>query len=231
MLPWWFLTGSPPFKVASLQCSRPESRVSMVAGAGCLWLDCRAMTRLLVLMLLAAVAEAGNAQPEHGWELGARYWLGTGTTKLGHNAQGVAPSLGNPTSVLTYEGLNSHAVELHGRLGFGQRWFIRGNAGLGSIRKGWFDDEDFAAGQAKLSDSTSSVKGNRLTYLTIDVGRELWTLAGGTTIGVFAGYNRWTERADANGAFFSVNGFGSTNIDESVRVITNEVTSAAPASP
>ena len=179
------------------------------------------MRRLLLFGWLSAASIAVQAQDR---EFGARYWLSSGTSTRSHNAQVVQPSLGNPTSVLTYDGLNAHAVELHARVASPERWFIRGNAGLGWVRKGWFDDEDFAAGQAKFSDSTSSVKGNRLSYLTIDVGRDLWVLAGGTTIGVFAGYNYWTERLDANGAFFSVNGLGATNVEESVRVITNEVT-------
>jgi hypothetical protein len=178
------------------------------------------MRSLLLSGCLSAASLAAQAQD---WELGARYWPSTGTTTLGHNAQGVRPSLGNPTSVLKYEGLNAHAVELHARKGLRGPWFIRGNAGLGAVGKGWFDDEDFNAGQTKFSDSTSSVKGNRLSYFTFDVGRDLGMLAGGTTIGTFAGYSFWTERIDANGAFFSVNGLGNATIDESVRVIRNEV--------
>jgi hypothetical protein len=181
------------------------------------------MTRLIALLLLAAVAEAGNAQSERGWELGARYWPSRGTTTRSHNAQVVAPSLGNPTSVLTYDGLKAHAVELHARKDSFNRSFIRGNAGLGWIRNGSFDDEDFNAGQSKFSDSTSAVKGNRLYYVTIDAGRDLWML-GNTSIGVFAGFQQWTERLDAYGATFTVGGPGSGNIGESVPTITNEVT-------
>lgn len=174
--------------------------------------------RLALLVWLLSAALPASAQ---GWELGARYWLSTGSTVRSHNAQGVAPSRGNPTSVLTYEDLNAHALELYARKDFGQRWFLRGNAGLGWIRSGTFDDEDFLAGQVKSIDTTSAVKGNRLSYATIDLGRDFWVL-GNTTIGLFAGYHHWTERLDAYGLIFTVGGSGS--IGESVPVITNEVT-------
>jgi outer membrane protease len=179
------------------------------------------MRRFLVLWL-SAVALTAQAQD---WELGVRYWLSTGMSERSHNAQGAAPGLGNPTSVLTYERLDAHALELHARKRFGERWFVRGNAGLGWIRNGSLDDEDFLAGQRKFSDSTSTVKGNRLSYASIDVGRDFWALRGGrTTIGLFAGYHHWAERLDAYGASFSVNLLGNADVGESVPVITNEVT-------
>jgi hypothetical protein len=182
------------------------------------WLDCLAMRRLLLLCLSGAAITA-QAQ---GWEYGARYWVSSGETVRSHNAQGSVPSLGNPTSVLTYENLTAHAVELHARRGFGERWFLRGNFGLGWVRKGWFDDEDFNAGQVKFSDSTSVVRGNQLTYFTIDIGRDLWAFGAGGTLGLFGGLQQWRERLDAYGAVFTVGGPG--NVPDSVRVITNEVT-------
>jgi hypothetical protein len=175
------------------------------------------MRRLVILLVIALPATA-QAQ---GWELGARYWYSRAMTQLSHNAQGVVPALGNPTSVLTYDDLNAHSVELHARKDFGERWFVRGNAGLGWIQRGSFDDEDFFAGQVKFSDSTSTVKGNRLTYLTADLGREFWARRN-LGIGLFAGYHQWTERLDAYGARFTTGGDG--DIAESVPVITNEVT-------
>jgi hypothetical protein len=174
-----------------------------------------------MLVLVAAAASARAEAPAEGWEFGARYWISSAMTERSHNAQGIAPGLGNPTSVLLYEDLDAHAVELHARKSFGDRWFIRGNAGVGWIRKGSFDDEDFETGQVKVVDTTSTVKGNRLSYASIDVGRDVW-LRGDTTIGLFAGYHYWTERLDAYGLTFMV-GAGDP-IDESVPVITNEVT-------
>lgn len=180
-------------------------------------LDCRAM-RGLALCVLAVFALAAQAQ---AWEAGARYWFSKSSTTRSHNAQAVAPSLGNPTSVLAYDNLNAHAIELHARKGFGGAWFARANAGLGWITRGSFDDEDYFAGQIKFSDSTSSVRGNRLAYGGIDVGRNLWRSRHGVA-GLFVGYHHWHERLDAYGATFTVG--GGAAIPSSDRVITNEVT-------
>lgn len=174
---------------------------------------CRAI--LLAFLWLPAVA-LGQV------EAGIRYWLSTGETVRSHNAQDAFPAFGNPTSVLTYEALDAHTFELYVRRRFAERWFVRGNAGLGWVRGGSFDDEDYFAGQVKFSDSTSVVRGNRISYAGVDVGREVWTLGGGsTTVGLFAGLQQWSERLDAYGAVFTV---GGGTIAGSVPVITNEVT-------
>ncbi len=174
--------------------------------------------RVTWLCVLSALSFSVHAQH---WEFGTRYWYSEGTTTRSHNAQGIAPSLGNPTSVLTYDGLAAHALELHARRAFENGWFVRGNAGLGSVRHGMFDDEDFFAGQVKFLDSTSSVKGNRLRYVTVDVGRELWRRHDGAA-GVFVGFHHWSERLDAFGASFTVG--GAPTIPDSERVITNDTT-------
>jgi hypothetical protein len=174
--------------------------------------------RIVWLCVLAALSSTVQAQP---WELGTRYWYSEGTTTRSHNAQGLVPFLGNPTSVLDYGDLDAHAVELHARRGFENGWFVRGNMGLGSVQHGIFDDEDFLAGQVKFSDSTSSVKGNTLRYATIDVGRELWRTDAGVA-GLFIGFHYWSERLEAFGASFTVGGVPT--IPDSELVITNDTT-------
>ena len=97
------------------------------------------------------------AGAERGFEFGTRYWLSSGENRFAHNAQGADPTLGNPTSILTYEELDARALELHWRSNFSSDgWFFKGNFGLGEVRDGAFDDEDFAAGQVKFSDTTSN---------------------------------------------------------------------------
>jgi hypothetical protein len=183
--------------------------------------------RVRALILAAALSPAAFAQdlaPAPRGEIGLRYWLSTGETKHSHNAQGIAPTLGNPTSVLLYENLDAHVLELFGRANFADNWFLKGNLGLGSVTTGSFRDEDFNAGQVKFSDTTSSVPSGWIGYGTIDIGRNEWTLRQGrTTLGAFVGYSQWTESVDAYGATDHL-GFIGGNIDRSVKVITNKVT-------
>ncbi|HYN13360.1 MAG TPA: hypothetical protein VET51_12035 [Burkholderiales bacterium] len=190
------------------------------------------MTKILALALaLAGVCPAVLAQAswesQTGFEAGLRYWLSTGRTQLSHNAQGLDPIFGNPTSILTYEDLQAHVLELHGRWTTAERWFIKGNVGLGVIRNGSFDDEDYLAGQVKFLDTTSSVTGKRLSYFSLDIGRDLWLTGGGrTTAGLFAGFQLWNEHADAFGVTVTHDPFGIAggNLPDSLLVISNEVT-------
>jgi hypothetical protein len=162
-----------------------------------------------------------GAPLSHG-ELGLRYWLSTGENKHAHNAQGLVPSLGNPTSVLLYENLDAHVLEIFGRQRFAERWFLKGTLGIGRINTGSFDDEDFNAGQVKFSDTTSSVTAGRIGYGTFDVGHQ-WLLRQGTiNLGVFAGYSQWTEQYQASGLTNTVG--GGTDRDTSVKVIENDLT-------
>ena len=71
--------------------------------------------RIQVLVLALAMSPLASAQEpwpiSRRGELGVRYWLSTGETKISHNAQGVDPTLGNPTSVLVYGNLDAHVLE------------------------------------------------------------------------------------------------------------------------
>jgi hypothetical protein len=180
--------------------------------------------RFASLLLLLCLSLAARAQ---GDELGVRYWYSEGKSTRSHNAQGLVPSLGNPTSVLTYEDLKTHAFELHGRKDLGQGGFLKGNVGLGDTKSGNFDDEDFNRGQVKFSDTTSTVKGDWLRYATIDIGKDLWR-SRGFSGGLFIGYGYWAERLDAYGLIVTVPppappGNGRL-FPDSTLVITNETT-------
>ncbi|HEV3008778.1 MAG TPA: hypothetical protein VGX52_07070, partial [Burkholderiales bacterium] len=89
--------------------------------------------RIRVLILALAISPAAIAQAE--WplsrrgDLGVRYWLTTGETKLSHNAQDLDPTLGNPTSVLVYENLDASVLELFGRQNFRNNLFLKGAVG------------------------------------------------------------------------------------------------------
>ena len=172
----------------------------------------------LVFLLVAG----GGAQAQSSTELGLRYWYSEGKTAWSHNAQMLNPSLGNPTSVLTYERLKAHALEIHGRTTFRDNLYIKGYAGMGNIESGSFDDEDFRAGQVKFSDTTSSVKGDGLSFVSVDLGTDLWRFSNGRA-GIFVGYHFWNEYLDAFGIVATVPPLGQ-RLPESVLVISNEAT-------
>ena len=75
--------------------------------------------RLAFLALLFVFCIPAQAQDgAQGTEFGVRYWYSGSTSKRSHNAQNLDPTLGNPTSVLTYDDLSAHALELYGRKNF-----------------------------------------------------------------------------------------------------------------
>lgn len=190
----------------------------------------RALTRIFWAALLAAGCQGALAQTDmpaaRRGELGIRYWLSTGETKNSHNAQAASPAAGNPTSVLTYENLYAHVVEIFGRQNFADDWFLKGNLGIGRINTGWFDDEDYFAGQVKFLDTTSSVTEGEIAYGTVDLGVRQWSLEGGrSSVGLFIGVNQWREDVDAYGITRTVDTLGIfSDRPNSVLVLSNKVT-------
>ena len=177
----------------------------------------------LALLALALGLGLGIPAQAQDAELGVRYWYSSAKSTRSHNAQSVDARLGNPTSVLTYTNLDAHALELHGRKSFAGDWFVKGNAGLGTITGGSLRDEDFNVGQVRDTDTTSTVKGNGLRYASIDFGRELWRFENGTA-GLFVGYHYWRERVDAYGVVSILGSTPIVLIPDSVPAITNETT-------
>jgi hypothetical protein len=180
----------------------------------------------LAAALCASAAAAAQEPPSHfNGELGLRYWYSTGITRHSHSAQRAFPDLGNPTSVLTYDNLDAHVAEIHGRQSIGDRWFLKGIVGVGRIITGSFRDEDYFAGQEKFSDTTSSVPEGWLWHFTADVGRHQWVLGERAhSVAVFVGYAQWTEYVDAYGATFTVDTLGDGSpIDRGTKVISNKV--------
>jgi hypothetical protein len=182
--------------------------------------------RRLLAVLLSLQAAVGGALAQESepdsLQLGLRYWISTAKTQSSHDASGFNPTVGNPTSTLTYDKLAAHTAELYARKSLGERWFVKGNAGIGAIANGRLVDQDFFAGQALFLETESGLSG-KLYYGTLDIGRELWK-KGNSTFGLFVGYQRWNERLDAygfsntgNAAFVFTQEFG-----DNVPVISNE---------
>jgi hypothetical protein len=170
------------------------------------------MRRAWFLVAAIGVVAGAHAQypPEaaSGLEIGVRYWLSSGLTKRAHDASSFSPILANPTSVLDYDDLWANSVELHARKAFAEKWWVKGNLGVGRINTGTFTDQDFVifGGQKFYAETVSGMSG-RLNYGTIDLGREIWR-RNNTALGVFAGYNQWNEHLTSYG-YSSTTGGGS----------------------
>jgi hypothetical protein len=177
--------------------------------------------------LVAAVLAAGGAQAQEpaeataGLEVGVRYWLSSGMTKRAHDASSFSPILANPTSVLEYDDMWASSVELHARKAFGEKWWVKGYLGLGRINTGTFTDQDFIIlnGQKFFSETVSGMNG-KLSYGTIDVGREVWR-RGNTAFSLFAGYSQWNEHVTSYG-LSSTTGGGS--LGDSQPAVGNDLT-------
>jgi len=157
---------------------------------------------LAVFFLLAPLGGALAQEAPSSLEIGVRYWLSTGKTNHGHDASSqdcfVGIPCGNPTSTLTYDNLGAHTAELYARKALAEGWFVKGNAGIGTIPNGRLIDQDFVVDQILVFETTSGLNG-KLYYGTIDFGREQWK-SGNSSVGWFAGYQHWNERLDAYGA-------------------------------
>jgi hypothetical protein len=181
-------------------------------------------------ILVVAGAQAQNPpEAARGLEAGVRYWLSTGKTERGHDASGgtfMGFPLGNPTSVLAYDNLDANVIELYARKGFGDRWFVKGNLGIGRVNTGMLTDSDYlsVSGRQVLFVETISATSGNLQYATIDVGRDLWT-RGNTVVGLFAGYQQWTEDLDGYGTSLTADIFDVFGpVDAGTLAISNKLT-------
>jgi len=185
----------------------------------------RAWRSFAGVLLLGAATAPGFAQDTEAQaprsEFGVRYWLATGSTRRSHDASAFDPTLANPTSTLTYSGLQANIGELYARQAFGEDWHVKGNIGIGRINNGTFTDQDFFfIGGAPFMTQTVSSTDGKLGYVTVDVGREVWR-RGGSAISVFAGFQEWNESVDGHGLSDS---FGPFGLGTETLVIRNELT-------
>lgn len=211
------------------------------------------MLRRIGLILLASACIAGPAQaqvvevprpyaiplppnsnpsPDPQWELGMRTWWSEGQTHYNFNSSRVAPILGNPTSVLDYDGLSGGSLEFIWAVRSDSRTVFKGFIGGGWINGGSLDDEDYLTGQIKFSDTYSRVEGSGFGYGTIDLGQDftLFVADRRVVLTPFIGFNYWQETVDAYGARCNrddVGGAfcgppGSIAVPFGVEVITNK---------
>ncbi len=156
-----------------------------------------------------SIANAQNAiYEEHNFVVGISGWFSSGQTDWNHDASSSSSILGNPSSELTYEDVDSNVIELNAEFNMPNRFFIRGDIGFGSFDDGRLIDDDFltttTTGDFLASRTFSDIDDDGLWYLNLDVGYTLWTddYEGKSRVRAFIGYQRWEEEYTAKGITF-----------------------------
>ncbi len=144
--------------------------------------------------------------------VGVKIWDSKGETTWSHNASPQDPTIGDPTSRLTYEDIDSTVAEITGHIELPQRFYLELVWGSGDIDEGSLVDEDFlSAFGAQFFDATrsgahlfsrtvSQVNDNGLHYYSLKLGRNVFNRPdrkGG--IGLFGQVQLWSEDTRATG--------------------------------
>ena len=148
-------------------------------------------------------------------DFAARYWFGR--SKMAKNLYDVPSSSSDLVSRLTYDGLNTHAGELFGRIAFTTGWFVKGYVGAGAVAHGTLQDEDFPPAISPYSSTTSEQHNGYLAYASADIGFNI-VRGGDFRVGAFAGYHYFNESASAYGCTQT-----ATNPFVCVRSIPNDI--------
>ena len=129
---------------------------------------------LLILLTLGAPSwgQDSDAQRQPRVEMSLRSWLFTaGETQWSHNASGLHPTLGNPTSELKYKDNDTHLVGLGAKVHLNRRLFLEGEFGFSAdFDRGNLIDDDYLAGQRLFSRTNSNVTGKGTWYFNGNVG-------------------------------------------------------------
>jgi hypothetical protein len=135
-------------------------------------------------------------------ELSLQSWLFTnGETTWSHNASGLDPTLGNPTSKLTYKDNNTQIIELGATVHLNRRWFLQGDGGFSvDFDRGTLIDDDFAAGQHLFSRTSSPITGSGTWYVDGNVGYRAAEFPNGRGhLNVIGGFRYWRTTYEATG--------------------------------
>ncbi|OQW37425.1 MAG: hypothetical protein A4E19_13550 [Nitrospira sp. SG-bin1] len=111
-----------------------------------------------------------RAQPRV--ELSLRSWFFTaGETIWSHDASGLTPQLGDPTSELTYKDNDTHLVGLGAKLYLSRRFFLDGEFAFSvDFDRGTLIDDDYLAGQRLFSRTSSDITGKGTWYVNGNFG-------------------------------------------------------------
>ncbi|MBS0170718.1 MAG: hypothetical protein JSR62_10230 [Nitrospira sp.] len=139
-------------------------------------------------------------------------WFSQGETIWSHNASGLDPNLGNPSSKLRYKDTGTNVTEITGQVHLKNKFFVRGAFGYGAIGGGRLTDDDFlsaqgaatqgatVSGEHRFSRTYSDIGGDNLWYVKGDLGATVHTFQDNKgSVGAFVGLQYWRERQVATG--------------------------------
>ncbi len=159
---------------------------------------------LLILLTLSAPSwgQDSDAQRKPRVELSLRSWLFTaGETQWSHDASGLHPTLGNPTSELKYKDNDTHLVGLGAKVHLNRRLFVEGEFGLSvDFDRGNLIDDDYLAGQRLFSRTNSGITGKGTWHFNGNVGYRAAELPNERGhLDLLGGFQYWRTTYEAKG--------------------------------
>lgn len=159
---------------------------------------------LLIFLTLGAPSwgQDSDAQVQPRVELSLRSWLFTaGETQWSHDASGLNPVLGDPTSKLKYKDNDTHLVGLGAKVHLDRRLFLDAEFGFSvDFDRGNLIDDDYLAGQRLFSRTSSDVTGKGTWYFNGNVGYRAAELPNERGhLDLLGGFQYWRTTYEAKG--------------------------------
>jgi Omptin family len=161
---------------------------------------------IALLLLFAPGAPSwgqdSDAQVQPRVELSLRSWLFTaGETQWSHDASGLNPVLGDPTSKLKYKDNDTHLVGLGAKVHLNRRVFLDAEFGFSvDFDRGNLIDDDYLAGQRLFSRTSSDVTGKGTWYFNGNVGYRVAELPNERGhLDLLGGFQYWRTTYEAKG--------------------------------
>jgi hypothetical protein len=166
---------------------------------------------IVLLVLIAPSAPSwgqdAETQVRPRVELSMRSWFFTaGETQWSHDASGLDPTLGDPTSELTFKDNDTHLVGLNAKVHANRRLFLEGEFGFSvDFDRGRLIDDDYFSGQRLFSRTSSDITGKGAWYVNGNVGyRAVEFQNNRGHFDVLAGFQYWRTTYEATGFNFLV---------------------------
>jgi len=164
---------------------------------------CSAIALLLLFVPVASSwGQDSNLDVRPRVELSLKSWLFTaGETQWSHDASGLDPALGDPTSTLKYKDNDTHLVGLGAKVHLTRRLFLDGEFGFSvDFDRGSLIDDDYFAGQRLFSRTSSDITGKGTWYINGHVGfRAVDFRNGRGHLDVLGGLQYWRTTYEATG--------------------------------